>query len=140
MKKYLALLLALICMCSFVGCFHYVKAEFGSEEETSEMSEFVVKEEDFYYVILPQSGERVLVFPQYNDYMNDVASEMLKAAEPILKEKTEPYKEYGEPTYGFRFEDGRLYLRAQVYTEPDGWCGNRNYEVFQEPITPVIEN
>jgi hypothetical protein len=113
---------------SFASCSH------------QDASEYIVEENGLQYLILPESGERVLVYPDDEVYLDDIDLEMLKNAEPILKEKTEPYKEYGEPTYGFRFEDGRLYLLAQVYTEPAGWCGNRNYEVFQEPISRVVRN
>ena len=128
MKKCIAMLLVFLFVLSFASCSH------------QDASEYIVEENGLQYLILPESGERVPVYPDDEVYLDDIDLEMLKNAEPILKEKTEPYKEYGEPTYGFRFEDGRLYLFAQVYTEPAGWCGNRNYDVFQEPITPVIEN
>jgi hypothetical protein len=128
MKKCIAMLLVFLFVLSFASCSH------------QDASEYIVEENGLQYLILPESGERVLVYPDDEVYLDDIDLEMLKNAEPILKEKTEPYKEYGEPTYGFRFEDGRLYLLAQVYTEPAGWCGNRNYEVFQEPISRVVRN
>ena len=128
MKKLIAVLLSLICILSVAGCSH------------QDASEYIVEENGLQYLILPESGERVLVYPDDEVYLDDIDLEMLKNAEPILREKAAQYEEYGAPTFGFKFEDDRFYLLAQVYTEPVSECGNRNYEIFQEPISRVVKN
>lgn len=127
MKKLIAVLLSLVFIFSFAGCSH------------QDASEYIVEENGMQYLILPESGERVPVYHDDKVYLDDIDLEMLKNAEPILREKAAQYEEYGAPTFGFKFEDDRLYLWAHVYTEPASWCGNRNYDVFQEPISRVVK-
>ncbi|MBQ9796322.1 MAG: hypothetical protein IJW50_01245 [Clostridia bacterium] len=129
MKKLIAVLLSLICILSFAGCSH------------QDASEYVVKDGDNPYLILPESEERVYFWPNngLEPYLEHIDLNMLKKAERVLKEKAEPY-EKNDPSYQLDVEDGRLYLVLLAYLEPHMGCGNRPFDVFQEPISRVVRN
>ncbi len=125
MKKCIAMLLVFLFVLSFASCSH------------QDASEYVVRDGENSYIILPESGEHVYCY-DLEPYLEHIDLNMLKKAERVLKEKAEPYEANGT-YYELDLEDERLCLVLFAYLDSHTGCGNRPVKTFQEPISRVVE-
>ncbi len=123
MKKLFAVILASVCLLSFVGC-----------NAQNDISKYLTKKDGEQYLILPVSKEEICVWDEEEaKYLKRIDVGMLKAAEKKIAAEVSQYNDE-TPSYFIDVWEGYLCLGVEliVYTE-DG--ADHDHVFFRERIT-----
>lgn len=129
MRKYIALILALVLLLTLAGCNSKVT---------------ILEEDGEKFLQLPVSQKRVYVWKQMWEYLDKVDYALLEAADNALLEEIAPYAD-DKPGYSLVVYEGELCICVEIIvdinppaTTPDNTegCGiDHEHLFFRKPIT-----
>lgn len=112
-----------------------------SGTKAKDISDYLVEEDGQQYLILPVSKERVKIWDEQTQYLDDIDLDLLKAAEERISREISQYSQ--NSGFYLQIEEGVLFLYAEVIvdiTPPSGTdgggCGvDHEHRFFKERIT-----
>ena len=105
MKKYFSVVLASVLVFLFV------------QSLTGSISEYLIAEDGYQYLILPISKSKIIVFDEYIRYLNYIDLDLLETSEKKITEEVSQYP--NKPSFLLNINEGYLCLCVEAIVNID---------------------
>ena len=146
MKKYLAIILTLVCMLMLIGCNApqtsntTVTTEATEAPKVRDINDYLqlaTNREEKQYLILPLSGKTVEIKGECLPYIKNIDVDLLEEAERKIQNAVEEYSQ--EPKFRLKVRGGELYLYDEIIVQVDPFTSSdgsdHKHLFFIEKIT-----